>query len=291
MTDQLDTTALRKKIEEFDTQAETLMKQWDALTIQAKTWAAKRETLHQQANTLRRKRKQLKTHRDQVNAIVKNLKIQRSEVVSQIDEKQQNHAMTQKQIRILLRRTTIDALSVKRRLKELEWEIQTRSFSPIEEHAYMERVKHLEEQSIIHKEVETLRSTTVDDVAQIDLLSKQSKEMRTQIIELAAQSQQHHTKMLETITKLEHVQKKADTAHTKYLECSKAANEIRREYRETVDRIKGFEAKINLDTQARHLQQINEKIANLSETAFQKVKAKKKVTFDEFKLLREKGLI
>jgi uncharacterized coiled-coil DUF342 family protein len=290
MTDRLDTTTLRKKIEELDTQAETLMKQRDALTIQAKTWATKREALHQQANTLRRKRKQLKTRRDQVNAIVKNLKIQRSEVVSQIDEKQRNHAMTQEQIWVLLRRTNMDALSVKRRLNELEWEIQTRSFSPIEEHTYMERMKHLEEQSIIHKEVEALRSTA-DDVAQIDLLSNQSREMRAQIIELAAQSQQHHSEMLETITKLEYVQKKTDTAHTKYLECRKAANEIQREYRETVDQIKGFEAKINLDAQARHRQQFNEKVANLSVTAFQKLKAKKKVTFDEFKLLREKGLI
>lgn len=115
--------------------------------------------------------------------------------------------------------------------------------------------------------------------------------MRTQIVDLAANSQQHHTEMLEVKNKLESIQKKADTAHTNYLECRKSARDLRQKYLEIADQINRIEAKINLDAQAKHQQEFNEKATTLSETAYKKLKAKKKVTFEEFKLLRKRGLI
>ncbi|UCH37479.1 MAG: hypothetical protein JSV76_07340 [Candidatus Bathyarchaeota archaeon] len=291
MTDRLDIPALRVQIKEFDAQAETLMEQQNTIATQAANWLSKREGLHQQAQTLRSKRKLLKTRRDQVNARVKKLKMRRSKVLSHIEEKQRKLTVIREKTRNHLSRTNRDAAFVKRQLKELEWEIQTRSFSLSEESRYMDRVKKLEEQLVIHRAVEELRNVAAEDIAQIELLRNQSKEMRIQIVDLAAESQQHHTEMLEIINKLESIQKKADIAHMKYLECRKTASDLRQKYLEIADRINGIEAKINLNAQARHQQQFNEKATTLSETAYKKLKAKKKVTFEEFKLLRKRGLI
>jgi uncharacterized coiled-coil DUF342 family protein len=290
MSDSFNPATPRQKIAELDARAETLINQQNAFTTQARIWGAKRDRLNQQTNILRRKIKLLKTNRDQVNAIVKKLKMQQRDIATQRDTKQRKQSRIQEKVQILLRRTTLNAPTVKRQLNELEWKIQTRSFSPLEEAEYMKRIKFFEEQSIIHREVEALRKKSVNDLTQINLLNNQSRRIRIQIGELAAQSQKYHAEMLETIQELESLKETADKAHTKHLECRKAVNEIHQKYMDTMDQIKGIEEKIDRDTQTRHQKQLNEKMANLSALAHKKLKAKKKLTFEEFKLLRKKDL-
>ena len=83
----------------------------------------------------------------------------------------------------------------------------------------------------------------------------------------------------------------ADYAHKKYLQYQEAVKENNRKYLETIDQIKIVTRKLQEMENAEYNTLLEKRANMVSETAYKKLKAKKKLTLDEVRLLKNKGLI
>lgn len=291
MSDSNDVNILLQKLKELDPQAEVLKEQRDKLNDEANKWADKRDTLNSKHSEVWNEVKLHKNRRDEVNEAVKKLKEQLLEINSQIDAKCGELAELRKRINELLGRTSQSARAVERQLNKLDWEIQTNPLTPAEENELIEQIRLLERQKLVHKEATSLKERLTELRAEIGALTVKNKGMCNQIAELANSSQEHHKKMVEKIVEAKPLKDEADDAHKKYLACNEASNEAHAKYLETINQIRMANAKIKEIEDAAHNKRLNEMVEAMGEAAYQKLKDKKKLTLDEFKLLRQKGLI
>ncbi|MFH0897464.1 MAG: hypothetical protein V1850_05400 [Candidatus Bathyarchaeota archaeon] len=191
----------------------------------------------------------------------------------------------------LLSRTTQSASAVKHQIEKLDWEIQTNPLSPVEENEIIGQIRLLEKEKLFHNEVAILKARLTELRAELGALRIQNNEIYSQLSELVDKSRENHNKMLEKICEAKPSIDEANNAHRKYLEYEKAANEVHIKYLETIAQIKTADVKIKEIENARYDERLNKEAKAMGEAAYRKVKEKKKLTLDEFKLLKQKGLI
>ena len=291
MSDVNDVKTLLKKLMELDSQATSLKKQRDVLNAEAKKWADKRDSLNSRNGEMWGEVKLHKAKRDEANEAIKRLKESRLAITAQINAKREECAALREKVNKLLGETSQSANVVKRQINKLDWEIQTNPLSTTEENEIIDQIRPLEKQLLVHKEAKTLRDRLIEFRAELGALRIQGNDIHSQITELANTSQEHHKKMLEKLDEVKPLKEEADNAHKKYLESKEAADETHRRYLETLDQIKMVNAKIKEIEDAEHNKQFDKRVEMAREAAYKKLKDKKKLTLDEFKLLKEKGLI
>ena len=291
MSDINDVNTLLKKIKGLDPQVELFKEQRDRLNDEAKKWVDRRDALNSKHSEIWNEVKLRKNKRDEINEAVKKLKEQLPEITSQIDTKREELAKLRERINELLGMTSQSASAVERQLNKLDWEIQTNPLTPAEENKLIEQIRLLERQKLVHKEATSLKERLTDLRAEIGALTVKNKGIRNQMAELANSSQEYHEKMIEKIAEAKPLKDEADEVHKKYLTCREVSNEAHAKYIETINQIKIANAKIKDIEDVAHNKRLNEMVETVSEAAYQKLKGKKKLTLDEFKLLRQKGLI
>lgn len=286
-----DVKALRKMSEELSSQAETLKEQRDSLDSEAKKWLDRRDALNLKNSESWNEVKANKDKRDEMNETVKKLKNHGLEIVAQSKKKREEYFALRERANKLLGRTSQSANSVKHQIDKLDWEIQTNPLSPAEENEIIEQVRLLEKQLLIHKQATGLKDRLMELRAELGVLRIQINETYNQITEFAKRGQEYHKKMLEKIDEIKPLKEEADDAHKRYLECRKAASETHRKYLETVEQIRMLNARIKEIEDAEYSKRLSKQAETAIETAHKKLKDKKKLTLEEFKLLKEKGLI
>ena len=291
MSDINDVKTLMNKREELALQVETLKKQRDALNSEVKKWVERRDALNVKNSEIWNEVKIQKDKRDDVNETVNKLKKRRSEIISQLKTKREEYFTLRERGNNLLGRTSQSAGSVKHQIDKLDWEIQTNPIPPTEENKIIEQIRLLEKQLLIHKEAASLKERLTELRAELGILSIKSNETNSQIAEFANKSQEYHKKMFERVNEIKPLKEKADDAHRHFLECKKAANEIHRKYLETIEQIKIFNVKIKEIEDTEYNERLNKQIEKMVETASKKLKDNRKLTLEEFKLLKEKGLV
>ena len=96
--------------------------------------------------------------------------------------------------------------------------------------------------------------------------------------------------MLQMIKKVDKLQAEADLTHKNYLKINYVITYIHNHYIDLTNQIKSLNLKIRKIKETTKRKNLDLMIEEQSKKAYEKMKQRKKLTLNEFKLLRRKGL-
>ena len=277
--------SLGNKIAELYQQLAPLKEENNKLNSEAKEWAGKRNSLHKQIRKLRAKAQELKQKRDTLNKRVQELKTLREEA---------NKKRREKHAQILRLREEIGTLTEKKpsrgmddlqmEIEKLEWRIQTTPLTLREEEVLIDQIRPLENQLLIYKKLQKLKNNLTELRIEEKEFESKAKTYHKEILELAEQSQELHKEMLEALNEVGILQSEADKAHQRFLE----ANQKARSLHQRIEPIREELHRMEEENKARYELELRE---GLEERALEKLKRGEKLTWEEFKVLAEKGIV
>jgi phosphoserine phosphatase len=279
---------IEQKIEELNSQFIVLKQERDKLNDEAEIWAEKRDNTHKQIKDLRQQAADLREKRDNANKSVQELKDLREKAKTERSQKSVQMAKAKKKLRVLTDKKPLRDLSdIEKELEGLEWKIQTTSMAVKEEKELIERVKILETQRNLHKQLQQLKNTMAGLQTEEKKLEIKTKVTHEKLSELVKQSQEFHREMLETLTKARNLESEADASHQKYMETRQKANEAHQKCVLLLRQVEAFKLEIRKKEKEKQAQRQTE----LREETVKKVREKaqhgEKLTLQEFQLLAE----
>jgi uncharacterized coiled-coil DUF342 family protein len=96
--------------------------------------------------------------------------------------------------------------------------------------------------------------------------------------------------MFEQIKQVDKIKAEADLAHKNYIKFNNEVNEIHNHYLEVTNQIKNITHKIRKIKKETKRKNLDLMIEEQSKKAYEKLKQRKKLTLNEYILLRKKGL-
>ncbi|MCJ7771200.1 hypothetical protein MUP37_06470 [Candidatus Bathyarchaeota archaeon] len=277
-------------IQELEGQITSLRTKFRASGEEAVTWAQKRDALNARSRKLWEEVKDLKGQRDELNEKIKKLKEERTKLNTEVIPKRQELEALRKKMDDLPLQTG-NMRFIAKRIEELDWQIQTNSLTPTQEKELISRIKVLEEQMLACKENEVIKDKHLLLRASFSAIRIAANSLHEKIVELAKHSQELHEKMLEKIKEAEALKPEADEAHQKFSNLRSQADEAHKCYSEAVANAKAIRLQIRQEQEKEEKSRIESAMTVGTEEAIRKLKEKRKITLDEFKILKNKGLI
>ncbi len=282
---------INERIRRIDEQLGDFRNQRSELSKEARKLAETRDEFNDKFRKLKEQVQILKSKRDELNAQVRELKAKR-------DEAREIVSKNRAEIKSLTEKlTALDSLtpgsyeSTVKEMEKLEWRIQTTPLSQREENRLIFQVKQLEVQlNVLKKKREKAKKINKirDETRLIEL---QANAIHRRLSELAVQSEEYHKSMMEVVDSATDLKKRADEAHQAYVSAKTKGQTVHFEYMAKIMMIRDLEGQIKgyyEAEQANREAEVQRKVEDLAEN---KLKKGKKLTFDEFKLLVDKGAI
>ncbi|MEM3565786.1 MAG: hypothetical protein QXK18_02815 [Candidatus Bathyarchaeia archaeon] len=280
-----------QKIEELTERLSILKKQKSALEVEAKDYVEKRDTLNQELKNLRGEILRLKTTRDEVNAKVKELKQQRSQIKAEIAKKIAELKNLKKELEPLIKKKPKRSLkALEKDVESIEWKIQTTPLSLKEEKKLVEQVKELESQISVHKKIEQLNQIRIEVKAGLKALQARVELCHKTIMEKAEKSQQIHAEMLKKVEEAKKIKDEADSFHGLYLQAREKIKALQAEMTKILGEIRSFRGEISAEEEKKKKEAEEKLLESVEKQALEKLKRGEKLTWEEFKVLAEKGL-
>jgi uncharacterized coiled-coil DUF342 family protein len=232
----------------------------------------------------------LKNKRDEINQSVKNLKEDESLILIQLDAKNNRYIDLTKKSTPLSNMPRQNKIELDKQIKDLDWKIQTNPLSRIEEEEIISQIRHLEKQLLINRKELHLKKQKDELFSTIKELSIHRDTVLRQKIDCVKKSQEYHTKMFEQIKQVDKIKAEADLAHKNYIKFNNEVNEIHNHYLEVTNQIKNITHKIRKIKKETKRKNLDLMIEEQSKKAYEKLKQRKKLTLNEYILLRKKGL-
>jgi uncharacterized coiled-coil DUF342 family protein len=287
MAQALSTEQLIDRIKVLEEQSVTLRDQRDQLNQEAKEWVKKRNQLNERFKKIIEEVKACKSKRDELNRQVKDLKTRRDEAKKTLEEKRKLVADLKEKFLKLQKQVSEDPSAIKNKINELEWKIQTTPLKQKEGHQLIGQVKALESKLIWHEQAQELKTKLAELRSEIEALKARSKAAHEELMKAVKESEVYHKKMIELVKTASQVKAEADGAHKSYIKIKEKADETHRRYLHNLSQIKEIKQKI----EGLHRLKQNEIIKSLEESAVNKLKKGKRLSFEEFKVLVERGAI
>ncbi|MCW4020332.1 MAG: hypothetical protein NWF14_03780 [Candidatus Bathyarchaeota archaeon] len=284
--------ASEQRIDELSRELDVLRAERDKLNEEALKWAEKRDRLHKEIKKTRLEADRLKERRDELNFEVQCLKTlredgrkSRREKIDQIKKKRQK---VREAAADMPRRSS---RSLENEIAAIEWKIQTNSLSLDEERTLVERVKALENEMEVYREIGSINVEIANLENGVKALKAELLRHRERILEIAKQSQGFHEKMIRKVNKIKELKTEADEMHAKYIELKEKAKVFHERSKEFSGQIKAIRNVVHQKEGEERARQQADLRQKLEEGALDKLKRGEKLTFDEFKLLAEQGKI
>lgn len=280
------------KVEELNRELSVLKQERDKLNSEAKAWAEKRNAIHEQIKTLRAEAILLKEKRDDINQKVKELKGLREQAKSEQKEKRAQVSKAKEKMRVFIeKKPSRSMIDIQKDIESIEWKIQTTSMPVKEEKVFVDKVRILESQQAIHKQLQELKNTLVELQTEEKALATKAKLHHETLAELAEQGQKFHEQMLELLNKAQSLKPEADAAHQKHVEFRQKANEAHQKYLELLQQIDSLKQEIKKKDEEQQTKRQQELREEALKKAQEKMKRGEKLTWEEFKLLAEQGAV
>jgi uncharacterized coiled-coil DUF342 family protein len=286
---------LLKKIDELEKESKPLRDERDLLNTEAKKSAQKRDELNTQIRTLYTRALEFKAKRDELNRKVKELKTKRDELRKQLEGKPKESSKPEMRSgRSAPYSSSQSEKTLKRRIADLEWTVQTTSLSVKAERRLIAQVKDLEGQlEALHQQENAKRQRTSVD-SESEAISQKIREFHEQLSKLAKESQDYHEQMDESLQKAQQLHTEADECHMTYVNSRQKADAAHQKLLGIIAGIREAERQINQYDETIRRDQLWRLLEAREETtkkANTKLKKGEKLSFDEFKLLVEKGMV
>jgi len=280
-----EAAVLGKNIDDMRKELREAKELRDSLNLEAKKWAEERNRVNESFKALISRIAGLKARRKAVNERVLALRVS-------LEENRQKHREKKVQFQILnnklkdfkVKGLFMNSQELEDKIGKIDWRIQTTPLTIEKEKMLTDQVKRLESQLVIHKGMGKLK----DEMRSLrDSLNAAHQE----ISELSDQRRKLHEDILDASEKAYELKSEADKMHRKYLEYKDGAHKVHLRYVEILSQSKDLQQqldKIEEDKKARRGLELE---SNLEKRALEKMKSRKKLTFNEFKILAEKGRI
>jgi uncharacterized coiled-coil DUF342 family protein len=284
-----DTKAITEKINELDRELAPLRDQRSNFESEAKLLVKRRDNIRGQIEQLRAEIASLKNQRDEINKKVQDLKIIRDGLVSD-RKKKLNRVIEFKQRVASVRQDPAKAIrAVEKEIVNLDWKIQTNSLTMPEEKQIVEQIVELEKRLISYKQAQVMWSEIKTLQQQLRNLRTEEKEYHGQIAQLAEQSRQVHQMLIEKGTNIPKLKTEANETHQKYVETRKQMQELDQKCEVLNVQIGALRSRSKSEEQKKKAKREMELMQELEKKALEKMKRGEKLTWDEFKVLAEKG--
>jgi len=285
-----DIKAVRTKVNELDRELIPLKERKNKFESEAKQWMEKRDDIRRQIDKLRSEIVGLKNQRDEINQKVKTRKVIRDQLVSNRKEKL-SKVIEFKQKAASIRQDPAKAiLAVEKEIENLDWKIQTNSLTMPEEKRIVEQIAELEKHLVSYKHTQAMWSEIKTLQQELRNLRTEEKEYHGQIAQLAEQSRQVHKMLIEKGSDIPKLKTEANEAHRKYIDARKQVQGIDEECELLLIQIRVLRSKSKSEEQKKKVMRETELMQELEKKALGKMKRGEKLTWDEFKVLAERGL-
>ena len=282
---------LNTQVKDLETQQTTLSEIIAQINLDCEHWIAKRDQLNQQCKTPRQEIHNYKTLRNQVNDQIKQLKTLRTQYKEQLYTIQQQYQTQDQILTTQQQKVTSSSSEVQQEIQRLEWNIQTSPYSASQERAIINRITALEQEARFHHTIACQIERQKQQKQKMTQLTTQITEIHATIQHLAQNSQNNHNRMLTKINQLKQIQEAADHAHQTVLTHRINLQKHQAQFTALDDEIHLLIQKIDQNRNNDVNTSIHTHLTSKGSEAKKKIKAQKKISFNEFKVLKEKGYI
>ncbi len=281
-----------RKIRELDHKLSKLREQQHKPNTEARKWAGKRDKVNEQIKNLKAEILELKNKRDGLNENVKKLKKLREQTRTEIHEKIEEMKKLNQEIRALnKKKPSRSHQNLKKESEGIEWKIQTTPLNLEEEKKLVERVKKLEIQLNVHRKIEQFDQKTFGLRTELKALETKRKLYHEKLTETAQKSQEFHERMLEEIQKARELRMEADELHENFVRARKRARLIQKEIMGVLSQIKMLQDEVQKEEEMEKRKSEKAIRRKLEKQAREKLKRGEKLTWEEFQILAEKGMV
>ena len=282
--------SLPKRIDELDQQLAALKEETVQLKFEAQKWIEKRDSLNAKIKRLREEATDLKERRDALNKKVKELKGLREHAASERKEKKAQILELKRKLEVLLRvKPSRNMQNTQKDIDDLEWKIQTTPLSVKEEKPLIDQVRVLESQLSVHRQIQQLEENIVEMQTEEKALATRTQLLHEKLSKLAQQSQKLHEEMIESLNKSRSIKLDADNAHQRFLQIKQKAQRPHEKCVELLHQIRSLQQKLRQREEKKKTQRQVELREELETQALEKLEQGEKLTWEEFKLLAERG--
>lgn len=273
-------TSLREKRDELNTEAQQLVKERDKLNAQVAEWLSK-------ARDHREKR-------DEYNQKVAEFKVKRDEIYTKLKEKVDERQGNEDDAEEILKKASAPSHVLRRKIRELDWSLQTQVLDLKREREIIEQIAELESDLKIAEDAATKRKESAKARTEIEDLRLLMNAHHNSVLEFARLSQEENQNMIEAYAEVDTLRKRADEAHRQYLETRREADETHRRYieaRQENSRLRKELGEIRVRQRVEKIQAIEERLEEKATVALEKHKRGERLTMEEFSLLMKRGLL
>ena len=314
--DKINSDTVDKKVTLTKTEFLDISKQIDNIEDEVIEWRAKREELNslvmEKSKVRNQKNAEVKEHivkaneekkkRDEINTKLNELKPQKLAVDQEIQKYRKILDETDKKLENVPEPPNISnskksfylLKKYEKEIKNLEWKLQTQTFSLEEERILVDRIADLDQKVEGLSEFKNLSKEKIKSFHNVRKLKNQMHKTIREMNGYVKESRMHHKKMVEAFSKANTVRKEADMIHADIQKIKTQADLIHSEFVEKIklkrtlsNKIKKYSQKLQAEQKSRETEAIKEKTTNV----LQKTKDGKKISFEDFKSLIDLGLI
>ena len=239
---------LRKKVEQelerLREELEGIDRECRKLEEESRKMREKRDDLNGKVKELISEARSLKENRDKLNEKVKEIK-------AKIESDRRKLDCLEEERRKIL--AELDGLPVKlggkigvkeleKRIRKLDWMIQTTPLSLDEERAVISKIKELKREALTLRKAEKLKRRLEEIDLEYKALFRVNKLRRDEIGRLAEESRGFHEKLLSISTEISGLKEKADEAHKIFVEVLTRVKDLRKKRAEIREKIRGLRA-------------------------------------------------
>jgi len=281
-----------QRIEELYRRLNVLKAERDDLNKKAQTWAERRNRIHEEIRKIRLLIRDLKQRRDSLNKEVKHLKALRKVELERRDEiLEEIRELRKERNRIAAGKPPRSQSYLENQIKRIEWKIQTEPLPLDAERKLIDQIKILEAQLEVYRRIGSINNKIAELRKEADKLKAEALNYRSRILEISAESQEFHLKMLKRIEEAKELKAKADEMHQRYAENKEKVKAINLEIKKTLGEIRSIRELLKSEEEKERRRRESDLQRQTEEKALEKLKRGEKLTFDEFKILLEKGKI
>ncbi len=285
-------TERARRIEELIQKISALKEQKNKINTEADEWAEKRNKLNEQCAKLRNEIFELKNERDCLNEKVKELKQKREEAKAKIHEDIEEMKKSREEAKTLATKRPSKTLeTLQKEVENIDWKIQTTSLSLKEEKELVERVKQLEAQLNIHRKLGQLNQNILELQTRVKALKTESKFCHEKLTETAQKSQEIHKRMVGKLDESKKLKTEADSFHKLFLQAKEKTKPLQEEIMKISNEIERLKEEIRAEEKRERKKGEEALREKIEKQAKEKLRRGEKLTWEEFQLLAEKGML
>lgn len=271
---------------------DALKEESDKLNAEARKWAEKRDSIHEQMKELRKEAADLREKRDALNKEAQEAKGYREKAKKERRERRAQILKLKGRLRTLMKKKPPKGMrEIQKEIESLDWRVQTTSLTLEDEKSLVDRVRLLEGQLLVHKQIQKLKETIFELQTEGDSLKVQAGLHHEKLSKLAQQSQIFHEKMLENMKQIRTLRLEADSIHQKYVQTKQQARDLHQKRLKLSRQIGLLQQKLRRAEEEKQTERQHQLRKELEERALEKLKRGEKLTWEEFTVLAEKGIL